>query len=44
MADKDAFDLWCGMGDQDRATDYRTMDARIPMRADRATVDEAVRT
>jgi hypothetical protein len=42
-----------GMGDKDRATDYRTIDAKIhnvvmmltpEERADRATVNEAVRT
>ena len=53
MADKDAFDLWWEWAIKDRATDYRTIDAKIHYvvmmltpeeRADRATVNEAVRT
>ena len=50
---KDAFDLWWEGANKDRATDYRTIDAKIhnvvmmltpEERADRATVNEAVRT
>jgi hypothetical protein len=53
MADRDAFDLWWEWATKDRATDYRTIDAKIhnvvmmltpDERADRATVNEAVRT
>ena len=53
MADKDAFDQWWEWATKDRATDYRTIDAKIhnvvmmltpEERADRATVNEAVRT
>jgi hypothetical protein len=52
-ADKDAFDLWWEWATKDRATDFRTIDAKIhnvvtmltpEERADRATVNEAVRT
>jgi hypothetical protein len=51
--EKDAFDLWWEWATKDRATDYRTIDAKIhnvvmmltpEERADRATVNEAVRT
>jgi hypothetical protein len=53
MAEKDAFDLWWEWATKDRATDYRTIDAKIhnvvmmltpEERMDRATVNEAVRT
>jgi hypothetical protein len=53
MADKDAFDLWWEWATKDRATDFRTIDAKIhnvvmiltpEERADRATVNVAVRT
>jgi hypothetical protein len=53
MADKDAFDLWWEWATKDRATDYRTIDAKIhnvvmmltpEERMDRATLNEAVRT
>ena len=53
MADNDAFDLWWEWATKDRAADYRTIDAKIhnvvlmltpEERADRATVNEAVRT
>jgi hypothetical protein len=53
MAEKDAFDLWWEWATKDRATDYRTIDAKIhnvvvmlipEERAGRATVNEAVRT
>jgi hypothetical protein len=51
--EKDAFDLWWEWATKDRATDFRTIDASIhnvvmmltpDERADRATVNEAVRT
>ena len=51
--EKDSFDLWWEWATKDRATDYRTIDAKIhnvvmmltpDERADRATVNEAVRT
>jgi hypothetical protein len=51
--ENDAFDQWWEWANKDRATDYRTIDAKIhnvvmmltpEERADRATVNEAVRT
>jgi hypothetical protein len=53
MADKDAFDLWWEWATKDRANSMLTIDANIhnvvmmltpEERADRATVNEAVRT